>query len=106
MAKENNINNYIFPATDCVSVFCEYMEVKSEQLGLSNNTLFNDPCGINNYSTARDMARCLIRGNESKILKEIWSCPQKGRPQKSTCRRTEHRSQLHGCCKGNRSCYS
>lgn len=70
---KNNINNYLYPVSDCISVFCEYMEVKAEQLGLSNNTLFNDPCGIDNFSTASDMVRCLIRGNENKILREIWS---------------------------------
>jgi len=73
MTSKNNIGDYQFPATDCISVFCELMEVKAEQLGLSLNTLFNDPCGIDNYSTAKDMARCLIRGNESCVLKEIWS---------------------------------
>ena len=72
MAK-NNISNYQFPASDCISVFCELMEVKAEQLGLSLNTLFNDPCGIDNYSTAKDITRCLIRGNESSVLREIWS---------------------------------
>lgn len=61
-----------FPAQDCLSVFCEYMEVKAEELGLSNNTLFRDPCGIDNVSTARDMLRCLIRGNECAALRAIW----------------------------------
>lgn len=66
------MTDYMFSAQDCLSVFVEYMEVKAEQLGLSNNTLFKDPCGIENYSTARDMVRCLIRGNECAPLKEIW----------------------------------
>lgn len=64
---------YMFSVQDCLSVFCEYMEVKAEQLGLSNNTLFVDPCGIANYSTARDMLRCLLRGNECAPLRDVWS---------------------------------
>lgn len=66
---------YTFAATDCLSVFLEYMEVKAEQLGLSNNTFFKDPCGIDNYSTAMDMVRCLIRGYECVGLREVWSQP-------------------------------
>ena len=66
---------YNFPAQDCLSVFCEYMEVKAEELGLSNNTLFRDPCGINNVSTARDMVRCLIRANECEALRHVWNKP-------------------------------
>lgn len=65
---------YLFPVGDCLSVFCEYMEVKAEQLGLSNNTLFRDPCGIENVSTARDMMRCLIRGYECEMLCTTWGC--------------------------------
>lgn len=64
-----------FPAQDCLSVFCEYMEVKAEELGLSNNTLFRDPCGIDNVSTTRDMLRCLIRGNECEALRAVWGTP-------------------------------
>ncbi len=66
---------YLFPAEDCINVFCEYMEVKAEDLGLSNNTLFRDPCGIGNVSTARDMLRCLIRANECDMLKAVWGKP-------------------------------
>ncbi len=62
----------LFSAEDCLGVFSEYMEVKAEQLGLSNNTLFRDPCGINNISTARDMLRCLIRGYECEVLCNVW----------------------------------
>lgn len=69
---KHGITEYMFSVQDCLSVFCEYMEVKAEQLGLSNNTLFRDPCGIDNVSTARDMVRCLIRGNECAVLKEVW----------------------------------
>ena len=69
---KNNVIDYMFSAQDCLSVFCEYMEVKAEQLGLSNNTLFKDPCGTESQSTARDMVRCLIRANECAPLKEIW----------------------------------
>lgn len=66
---------YQFSASDCLNVFCEYMEVKAEQLGLSNNTLFRDPCGIDNESTASDMVRCLIRGYECEGLRSVWSRP-------------------------------
>ncbi|MBP3435670.1 MAG: hypothetical protein J6K62_05010 [Clostridia bacterium] len=68
--------DYMFSVQDCLSVFVEYMEVKAEQLGLSNNTLFRDPCGIANYSTARDMVRCLIRGYECAPLRGAWSQPE------------------------------
>jgi len=64
---------FTFPAEDCLQVFCEYMEVKAEDLGLSNNTFFQDPCGIQNKSTAKDMLRCLLRANESAALRKIWS---------------------------------
>lgn len=63
---------YLFPASDRISVFCESMEVKAEQLGLSNTTLFRDPCGIANESSAADMLRCLIRANENATLREIF----------------------------------
>lgn len=65
-----------FPAQDCLSVFCEYMEVKAEHLGLSNNTLFRDPCGIDNLSTAKDMLRCLVRAGECTELRDIWNQPR------------------------------
>lgn len=64
---------YMFSAADCLSVFCEYMEVKCEMLGLSNNTFFKDPCGIDNVSCASDMVRCLIRGYECEGLRSIWN---------------------------------
>lgn len=63
----------IYSAQDCISAFCEYMEVKAEDIGLSNNTVFFDPCGIENKSTAKDMLRCLIRANESTDMQKIWS---------------------------------
>ena len=66
------MTEYVFSVQDCLSVFCEYMEVKAEQLGLSNNTVFADPCGIANFSTAQDMLRCLIRGNECTPLRDVW----------------------------------
>ncbi len=64
---------YMFPVEDCLNVFCEFMEVKAEQLGLSNNTYFKDPCGIDNVSTATDMVRCLIRGYECESLRSVWN---------------------------------
>ncbi|MBO5670394.1 MAG: hypothetical protein J6S41_02490, partial [Clostridia bacterium] len=63
---------FVFSAQDRLSVFCEYMEVKAEQLGLSNNTMFHDPCGIDNMSAPLDMVRCLIRGYECDTLRPVW----------------------------------
>ena len=63
---------FVFSAQDRLSVFCEYMEVKAEQLGLSNNTMFHDPCGIDNMSAPMDMVRCLIRGYECDLLRPVW----------------------------------
>ena len=62
-----------FSAKDCISAFLEFMEVKSEDIGLSNNTVFKDPCGIDNHSTAKDVLRCLLRANECEELGNIWN---------------------------------
>ena len=70
------MSNYVFSVNDCLSVFGEYMEVKAEDLGLSNNTFFRDPCGIDNESTPMDMVRCLIRGYECDVLNNVWSRSQ------------------------------
>lgn len=67
---------FVFSAQDRLSVFCEYMEVKAEQLGLSNNTMFHDPCGIDNMSAPMDMVRCLIRGYECDALRPVWGTAQ------------------------------
>ena len=70
------MSEYIFSVNDCLSVFCEYMEVKAENLGLSNNTLFRDPCGVENESTPMDMLRCLIRGYECERLRGVWGAAE------------------------------
>lgn len=57
--------------------FCQYMKLKSEEIGLSKKTFFNDPCGgRSNTTTARDMLNIMIKGYETKPLQEIWSCPE------------------------------
>ncbi len=70
------MSNYVFSVSDCLSAFCEYMEVKAEGLGLSNSTLFRDPCGVDNESTPMDMVRCLIRGYECERLCGVWGAAE------------------------------
>ena len=54
--------------------FCQYMKLKSEELGISKKTFFNDPCGGRaNTTTARDSMRWFIKGYETKALRPIWS---------------------------------
>lgn len=59
---------------DNIRIFCDYMLKKAEEIGISKDTFFNDPCGgRKNVTTARDFLRWLIKGYETKKLWDIWS---------------------------------
>ena len=51
---------------DNIRIFCDYMLKKAEEIGISKDTFFNDPCGgRKNVTTARDFLRWLIKGYEA-----------------------------------------
>lgn len=53
-----------------LEVFCEAMNKKVAEMGLKN-TSFRSPCG-NGESTAKDMIKCLIKGNTYEELSNAW----------------------------------
>lgn len=64
-----------YSAEECVKAFCGLMNKKAAELGM-NNSEFNDPAGVNNYSTANDILRCLIKAGTNKVINDIWSHPR------------------------------
>ena len=55
-----------------VSIFCGLMNKKAAELGMKNST-FNDPAGINNFSTARDIMQVLLQVAKNETVNSIWT---------------------------------
>lgn len=64
---EENINY----AQECIGAFAKRMNEKALELGLKNST-FNDPCGIDNSASAKDMLKCLLKGQSFEVLRSVW----------------------------------
>lgn len=63
----------IYTATESMQMFCRQMNTKARQIGM-RHSLFNDPAGIDNRSTAADMMRCLLAASGYERLYDIWNC--------------------------------
>lgn len=67
------MNTYNFSAPKCIEAFLDKMREKAELIGLSDKTVFRDPCGIDNEATPRDVLKWLIFGSKCEKLQSIWS---------------------------------
>lgn len=61
-----------FSDAACREAFVARMNEKAAEIGMKN-TIFSDPTGRENKSTAHDMARCLMHASGYPRLQEIWS---------------------------------
>lgn len=61
-----------YTTAQCIKAFCACMNAKAGEIGMSSSR-FYDPCGINNYSTAKDMMRCLLQASGYEKLYDIWN---------------------------------
>lgn len=55
-----------------VKKFCTHMNEKAKELNMVDS-VFNDPAGVENYSTARDILNCLIIAANTEIIFNIFS---------------------------------
>ena len=70
----NSTNTYKYSTSECIAAFVEEMNNKAALLGASNSK-FVDPIGINNTSTAHDMARIALNASDYEKLYDIWNTP-------------------------------
>lgn len=70
-----NKDHYSFTDSECRAAFVTYMNEKAKEIKM-NDTLFVDPTGRNNKSTAYDMCRCLVHASGYERLQDIWSAPK------------------------------
>jgi len=61
-----------FSASECVSACVELMNKRAAELGMTD-TLYRDPVGIDNITTASDMLRCLNSAYRYDALNRIWN---------------------------------
>lgn len=71
---ENNPASCKYTAEECIAAFVEEMNTKAKVLGAINST-FTDPIGVNNTSTAYDMARIMLNASDYEKLYDIWNTP-------------------------------
>lgn len=57
-----------------VDLFVLRMNEKAASLGMINSK-FNDPAGIDNYSSASDMMKCVLAASQNQVINEVWSRP-------------------------------
>lgn len=67
MESREKLNEYL-------KAFCNRMNEKAVELGMKNS-VFNDPAGVDNYSSANDILRCLVKAGTNKVILDIWSKP-------------------------------
>lgn len=65
-----------YTPAECVASFCELMNERARKLGMKN-TVFRDPVGINNETTARDMVYCLFEAYKYRALDTIWNADKR-----------------------------
>lgn len=71
---ENTPTSYKYSVDECIAAFVEEMNIKASALGAINST-FVDPIGVNNISTAHDMARIILNASDYEKLYDIWNTP-------------------------------
>lgn len=63
-----------YSAKECIDAFCEKMNERAQKYGMTD-TLFRDPCGVNNTSSASDIMRLLVQASAYTELYGIWGAP-------------------------------
>ena len=58
-------------AKECTKAFCRQMNKKALELGMERST-FNDPAGIFNCATPKDILSCLLKVCDTPILCDLW----------------------------------
>ncbi len=61
-----------YTGADYLEAFKNEMNKKALELGM-NNSHFNDPVGMNNFSTPADLVKCLMEAYRCDAIREIWS---------------------------------
>lgn len=67
-------DSYKYGTTECIQAFVSEMNKKAQVIGATNSN-FVDPIGINNTSTAHDMARIILNASDYEKLYDIWNTP-------------------------------
>ena len=76
---EGNLGNKStieYPDAECRAAFIAEMNAKAKEIGMSN-TIFYDPTGRTNITTAHDICRCLLHATGYDRLQDIWSVPKR-----------------------------
>ncbi len=65
------------PCTDAqnLAAFVARMNEKAAQIGMQNS-LFRDPAGMDNLSTAHDLLRLLVCADHYRALDGVWNAPE------------------------------
>ncbi|MBR5538203.1 MAG: serine hydrolase [Clostridia bacterium] len=58
-------------AKECTKAFCRQMNKKALELGMHGST-FNDPAGIFNCATPKDILTCLLKVCDTPLLCKLW----------------------------------
>lgn len=73
--QKNESDKKSFSDLECREAFVSYMNKKAKEIGMKN-TIFLDPTGRTNISTAYDMCKCLVHASGYARLQDIWSKSQ------------------------------
>lgn len=63
-----------FTDAECREAFLNEMNVKASKIGMKD-TVFTDPTGRTNLTTAHDMCRCVYHASGYEKLNDIWATP-------------------------------
>ena len=70
----NQMERKLCAEADSLAAFVARMNEKAAEIGM-HNSLFRDPAGIDNLSTAHDLLRLLICADRYRALDGIWNAP-------------------------------
>ena len=71
---DSSSDSYKYNTSESIAAFVEEMNNKAKLLGATNSN-FVDPIGVNNTSTAHDMARIALNASDYEKLYDIWNTP-------------------------------
>ena len=72
---ENKTVNTNFTAENAVAEFIRMMNVRANEIGMTETEFF-DPVGIDNLSSAHGILRCLLMASGYEALYDIWNRPE------------------------------
>lgn len=65
---------YKYTAKECIDAFVNEMNVKANLIG-AKNSIFKDPIGVNNTSTAYDMCKIILNAAGYEKIYDYWNKP-------------------------------